>query len=57
MWNKDKGSYGKYMSEKLEKGKVEHRHPITGLAGAFSGAGLAGGHNEKSFSEKSLKDL
>ncbi|MEE9255825.1 MAG: 4Fe-4S dicluster-binding protein [bacterium] len=57
MWNKDKDTYGKYMSEKLEKGKVEHRHPITGLAGAFSGAGLSGGHNENSFSEKSLKDL
>ncbi len=57
MWNEDKDTYGKYMSEKLDKGKVEHRHPITGLAGAFSGAGLSGGHNENSFSEKSLKDL
>ncbi len=57
MWNEDKDTYGKYMTEKLGKGKVEHRHPITGLAGAFSGAGLSGGHNENSFSEKSLKDL
>ena len=57
MWNKDKENYGKYVSEKLSKGKVENRHPITGLAGAFSGAGLADGHNDSNFSTKSLKEL
>ncbi len=57
MWDKDKENYGKYVSEKLSKGKVENRHPITGLAGAFSGAGLADGHNDSNFSTKSLKEL
>ena len=57
MWNKDKENFGTYVEEKIAKGKVENRHPITGLAGAFSGAGLAGGHNENNFSTKSLKEL
>ena len=57
MWNKDKEKFGKYVDEKLAKGKGENRHPITGLAGAFSGAGLAGGHNENNFSTKTLKEL
>jgi len=39
------------------KGKVENRHPITGLAGAFSGLGLESGHNDSNFKTKSLKDL
>jgi len=57
MWNKDKENFGTYVEEKIAKGKVENRHPITGLAGAFSGAGLAGGHNEDTFATKSLKEL
>ncbi len=57
MWIEDKDKYGKYMEEKLAKGKVENRHPITGLAGAFSGAGLAESHNADSASALSIKDL
>ncbi len=57
MWKDDKDGFVKYMGDKLSKGKVEHRHPITGLAGAFSGLGLEGAHNDSSFSTKSLKEL
>ena len=57
MWKKDDKGYLAYLEEKRSKGKVEHRHPITGLAGAFSGAGLEGGHNENTASSLSLKDL
>ncbi|MEE9275767.1 MAG: 4Fe-4S dicluster-binding protein [bacterium] len=56
-WKKDGKGYITYLDEKKSKGKVEHRHPITGLAGAFSGAGLEGGHNENTASALSLKDL
>ena len=57
MWTNDKDAFGKYVEDKLSAGKVENRHPITGLAGAFSGLGLEGGHNDKTFSTKSLKEL
>ncbi|MDA0999681.1 MAG: (4Fe-4S)-binding protein [bacterium] len=56
MWNKNKGSYQKYVDEKLAVGKVENRHPITGLAGAFSGAGLDGGHTKETSQSWSIKD-
>ena len=57
MWKDDAEKYEKYMQEKLTQGKVENRHPITGLAGAFSGAGLAEAHNADSASALSIKDL
>ncbi|MFC1491734.1 (4Fe-4S)-binding protein [Nitrospinota bacterium] len=57
MWKDDKEEFAKYCEDKLSRGKIENRHPITGLAGAFSGAGLAGGHNDKNFQTKSLNEL
>ena len=57
MWNKDKENYSKYVSDKTSSGKVENRHPITGLAGAFSGAGLDNGHNNNSSLSKGLRDF
>lgn len=57
MWKDDKPAFEKYVANANSKGKVENRHPITGLAGAFSGAGLESGHNASNFQTKSLKDL
>lgn len=57
MWCEDKGEYTKYMDEKISNGKIDGRHPITGLAEAFSGAGLDTGHNSETAKTKSLKEL
>ena len=57
MWQENKEDYDKYMDEKISTGKIEGRHPITGLAGAFSGIGLATGHNPETAKIKPLKDL
>ena len=57
MWKKDAQAYQGYLTDKRKKGKVEKRFPITGLAAAFSGAGLDGGHNLNSAKAKSVKDF
>ena len=40
LWKKDAKEYADYAQKAIAAGKIEDRHPITGLAGAFSGAGL-----------------
>jgi pyruvate ferredoxin oxidoreductase delta subunit len=57
MWKKDASAYQAYLAEKREKGKVEKRFPITGLAEAFSGIGLDSGHNQRTAKAKSVKDF
>ena len=56
MWKDDKANYETYLKEKRTKGRIENRHPITGIAVAFSGAGLEGGHNQQTGLSWSLKD-
>ena len=57
MWKKDAKSYQGYLTDKRKNGKVENRHPITGLGQAFSGIGLESGHNLKTAKAKSVKDF
>ena len=47
MWQESKNDYTTYMEEKITTGKIDGRHPITGLAEAFSGLGIAEGHNSR----------
>ena len=57
MWDENKEDYDKYMDEKISTGKIEGRHPITGLGQAFSGIGIEMGHNPETAQVKSLQDL
>ena len=57
MWQENKEDYDKYMDEKISTGKIEDRHPITGLGQAFSGIGIEMGHNPETAQVKSLQDL
>ncbi|MYA96108.1 MAG: hypothetical protein F4X91_06835 [Nitrospinae bacterium] len=57
MWDENKEDYDKYMDEKISTGKIEGRHPITGLGQAFSGIGIEMGHNPETAQVKTLQDL